>query len=48
MPTEADLKYTRFGLAPGQIGAQTWLDPVSGVRGMGRPPAGNDGWKTEN
>ncbi len=38
MPTDADLEYTRFGLAPGQIEAQTWLDPVSGVRGMGRPP----------
>ena len=38
MPTDADLEYTRFGLAPGQIEGQTWLDPVSGVRVMGRPP----------
>ena len=38
MPTDSDLEYAWFGMTLGQIGAQSWLEPVSGARGMMRPP----------
>jgi len=36
-PRDTDLEYARFGMTPEEIGEQTWMDPVSGIRGLRRP-----------
>ena len=38
VPADSDLEYARFGMDLSQIGEQSWLYPVAGVRGILRPP----------
>ena len=37
VPTEAEVIYSRFGLSVEDIGDQSWIEPVPGVRGLMRP-----------
>jgi len=36
-PRDADLEYARFGMTLEEIGEQTWMDPVPGIRGRKKP-----------
>ena len=37
-PTASDLEYARFGISPELIGNPSWMEPVSGTRGLVRYP----------